>query len=234
MIDDTEEPRPRPGGEARTGPRGVSANFPCDEDSQVHDVTVDEKKSREPVEIHEAQLRVQTVFSVLLFRAAGLVERRDLGQADRGERFECFTSRRSLEIRELVAEIFRQIEGGAPLGDEQRVRERFGSALEAVTHLPRLGEVEEPVGPPRTVRAVERRSLLDGDEHVLEPMPLGAMIVHVSGRHDAESQTPGEASERLVARRISLHGIVLQLHEDAARPEGVHELPNHLLGFGDR
>ena len=66
--------------------------------------------------------------------------------------------RRSLEIRELVAEIFRQIESGAPLGDEQRVRDRFGSALEAVTHLPRLSEVEEPVGPPRAVRAIERRA----------------------------------------------------------------------------
>ena len=234
MTDDTEEPRPRPGGRPERARGGVSTNFPCDLDSQVHDVAVDEKKSREPVEIHEPQLRVQTVLGVFLCRAAGLVERGDLGQADRGERFECFTSCRSLEIRELVAEIFRQIEGGAPLSDEQRVRERFRSALEAVAHLPRLGEVEEPVGPPCPVRAVERRSVLDGDEHVLEPMPLGAMIVHVSGRHDTESQTPGEPSERLVTCRISLHGIVLQLHEDAARPERVHELLSHLLGFGDR
>ena len=186
------------------------------------------------MQIHEPQLRVQTLLGVPFSRAAGFVERGYLGEADRCECLECFTMRRSLEIRELVAEIFRQIESGAPLGDEQRVRDRFGSALEAVTHLPRLSEVEEPVGPPRAVRAIERRAVLDRDEHVLEPMPFRAMIVHVPGRHDAESHTPGEPRERLVTGRISFHGIVLQLHEYAARPECIYQPPGHLFGFGDR
>ena len=84
------------------------------------------------------------------------------------------------------------------------------------------------------MRAIERRTVLDRDEHVLEPMPLRAMAVHVPGRHDTEPHTPGEAGERLVTCRISFYGIVLQLDEHTARPERIHELPGHLLGFGDR
>ena len=94
--------------------------------------------------------------------------------------------------------------------------------------------MEELVGFPGAVCAVERRAVLDRDEHVLEPVALGTVVVDVARRDDAEPEAARESSERLVSGRISSDGIVLQLYEDAPGPERGDEAVRQLLGFGHR
>jgi hypothetical protein len=68
-------------------------------------------------------------------------------------------------------------------------------------HFPRLGKVEEPVRAPGSVCAVERRAVLDGDEHVLEAMPLGTVVVHVARRDDTQTHFGGH----LISKERGVH-----------------------------
>lgn len=225
--------------QTRASPWGVATDLTCHLSRELHDVAVHQEEARQAVKVDEAELRVEPVLGVPLLVAARLVQLADLGQADLGERLQgCFfwgtSALRALEVGELVAQILGQVERGAALGDQEGVRERLGSALEAMAHLPRLGEVEEPVGPPGPVCAVERRAVPDRDETVLEPVPLGAVVVDVARGDDPEPQAAPEAGERLVAGGIPFDGVVLQLHEDVPGAERRDEPLGERLGVGHR
>ncbi len=127
---------PPPRGKPRAGPGGLAAHLAADLGGELHDVPVDQEEARQPVQVDQAELGVQPLLGVPLRGAPRLVQLRDPGEADLGERLQRASPLRALEVGELVAQILGQVERGAPLGDEKRVRERLGAALEAMAHLP--------------------------------------------------------------------------------------------------
>ena len=228
---DRRAPSP-PRRQPRAGSGRVSADFTGHLGREVHDVAVDEEEARQAVQVDEAELGVEPLLRIPFLVASGLVELRDARQTDRGERLERPAALRALEVRELVAQVLGQVERGTPLRDQERVRERLGTALEAMAHLPGLGEVEEPVRPPGAVCAVQRRPAPDRDEHVLEAVALGTVVVDVARGHDAQTQTAGQAGERLVPHAVAFDGIVLELDEDVAGTERAHEPPRERFAVG--
>ncbi len=63
-------------------------------------------------------------------------------------------------------------------------------------------------------------------------MPLGSVVMDISGGNNPEPHTTREASKCLVTGRISLDTVVLQFGKDISRPEGLHELLHQRFRFG--
>ncbi len=167
MIEETEEPRPRPGG-----------HHLC----ELHDVPVNEEEPPEPMVLDQAELLLETALGLrppllgpspehlplpgLGRGRIGIGEPGILrivliqeGASDLGEHLHrvlpvgiLFGA--PLEVGEDVAQILREVESGTPLGDPERAPERVGAGGEAPYHLLGRGEVELGVGAAALVRAV--------------------------------------------------------------------------------
>jgi hypothetical protein len=165
----------------------VSSHVP----GQVHDVAVDQEEAPKAMKVHQLQLRVEALLGVALFGATRFVPLDDLRQADGSEILHGASPRRALEVREFVAQVLGEIEAGAPLGDEHGVREGLGTAPKSMAHFPRLGEVEEAVGSPGPMGAVQGGSTAYGNQDVLKASPVPVVIVDVPRGHHAQTQASG-------------------------------------------
>ena len=131
-----------------------------------------------------------------------------------------------------VAEVAGEVEAAAPR-DAHRVRRRLGVvAREALGLLLGTAQPELGVGTALGVRFVEGRAVADRDQHVLQPVPLARVVVHVAGADDAHAGPLGEPHERLVARAVAVDVVVLQLDEDLLRPEPADEAPQRVRRLG--
>src|SRR5207245_9345321 len=72
---------------------------------------------------------------------------------------------------------------------------------------------------PPAVRAVERSAVAGGDEHIVQPVTLAAVIMHVTRRHDAKSCVMSEVGEGSREREIAPYVVPLQLDEEILPPE---------------
>ena len=81
------------------------------------------------------------------------------------------------------------------------------------------------------MRGVEARAVLDRDEHVLEPVPLLPVVVHIASRDDTETEVLREVGEVAVAPRVAIDEVVLQLEEEVAVAKGPGVAPCRRLGL---
>ena len=119
-----------------------------------------------------------------------------------------------LEVGEPVAEVGREIERPAALGDRARVAERVGPRREAPHHLAGRGEVEAGVGAAQRVRIVDRRPVPDRDQDILETVPVGDVVVDVARGHDRDAEPVGQRTQRPSAREVAVDGVVLEFDEE--------------------
>ena len=69
------------------------------------------------------------------------------------------------------------------------------------------------------MRAVERKTVPDGDEHILQAVPLSPAIVHVTSGYHREAGAIGYAGQVLGQLVIAANRVALQLHEEPLSAE---------------
>jgi len=84
--------------------------------------------------------------------------------------------------------------------------------------------VEEGVGAPNRVSVVQGGPVSDGSQNVLETMSLGPVIVDVSRGYDRNGEPIGQPGQASIPFPISLHAVLLELHEDVPGADGVQQL----------
>src|SRR3990170_1353172 len=127
---------------------------------------------------------------------------------------------RHLVVREDVGQVARKVEATA-FGDANRVVERLRQVGEEALHLRGRLQVELRVGTQMGSSLFEVRPVSDGDEHVVEAMPLADVVVDVIRRDDAEVELVRQGDEALVTRLVLVDKVVLQLDEEALAAEDV-------------
>ena len=65
---------------------------------------------------------------------------------------------------------------------------------------------------------IERRAVLDRDEHVLEPVAVARVVVDVARRDDAQLQVLRQLGQSPVAADIAVDEVVLELEEEVLGP----------------
>ena len=189
---------------------------------QLEHLVVDEEEAGEVVQLDQPQLLDELCLGL---RALG---RRPvaLAEAFAADPFELAERRGALGQRwrgQPVAEVARQVEAATPR-DPHRVRRRLGVvAREALGLLLGAAQPELGVRPALGVGLVEGRAMADRDQHVLQPVPFGRVVVHVTRAGHAHARPLGERDQRLVARAVAVDVVVLQLDEDLLRPEPAGE-----------
>ena len=231
-------------GKPRTGPGRVAPDPERHLPGQVHDVPVDQEEAREAVVLHQAKLFLQALFGFLALSGRPGGVRRCVaprqgppprsygipllheGPAGFGQNLDGGLSvSGSLEVGKLVAQVGGEIEGGRALGDAKRVGDGVGAAPKAVGHLLGRGQVEEGVGAPDRVGVVQGGPVPDGGQDVLEAVSLGTVVVDVSRGHHRNGEPIGQTGQAPVPLPISLHAVLLELHEDVPGAEGIQHLP---------
>ncbi len=201
-MDDTDDPRPRPG--AATGVGRHLAR-------QVEQVVVNEKKARQAVVLHQPQLFGEPrlgVGPVYATRGVALVHPSPAQLRQRARRGRAIGA---FEVGEAVTQVAREIEGPAALGEGLRSGDSIGTVSEQRSGFGRRAQVKFAVGAAHGVRRVERGAVADRDQHILQAVPIAAVVMHVARRHDAEPRARGEVGERAGAGEVAAHVVALQL-----------------------
>ena len=181
--------------------------------------------------VHQPEFLVEALagFGLQLGAPVALVQ---LGETDGGQRLDRSTPVAPVEVRKRVAQVFGQVEGGAPFSDLQGVGEGVRAAPEAMGHFLGRSQIKSCVGTALLVRAVQRRPIPDGHHDVLKSMPLGSVIVDVPCSHHGDSEPIGEPAEAPVPVAVPPLFVVLKLDEKATRAEGSVQAPSQELGNG--
>ena len=194
---------------------------------ELDDVVVDQKEAGQVVLLDQGELLPQP--RLHLFRDAAVSTSSGLAaqvlQVGLGSE-----SLRHRVVGEAVAQVPGQVEGAAVRYTE-RVHYGVGAIFEQRSHLPRRLQIEVGVGPPLAVGLLQRPVVFDGHQGVLEPVPLGDVVVDVVGGYYPHSQVTGQLHEAAVSPGISLDQVTLQLHEDVGCPEPLQVPPQGLLGL---
>ena len=231
-------------GEPSTSPGRVSPHPEGHIPGQVHDVPVDQEEARQAVALHQAELLLQALLGVFApaggagsWRASPCRHRIPLLQVSparlRQDPDGGLPVSGPLEVRELVAQVRGEVEGGAPLGDAQGVGQGVGAATEAVAHLLGRGQVEEGVGAPEGVGVVQGGAASDGHQDILEAVPLTAVVMDVPRGHHRDGQAIRQAGQGPVPGGVPTDAVLLELHKDVSGAEGVPEAPQQSLTTSD-
>ena len=113
----------------------------------------------------------------------------------------------------------------------QGVPDGLGAALEQGRHLGGGLEVEVGVGPPLPVGLLQAPVVADGHQGVLEAVSLGDVVVDVVGGHRGHAHLVRQLVEAPDPLGVPLDQVVLELHEDSARPEPLQVPPQEGLGL---
>ncbi len=79
------------------------------------------------------------------------------------------------------------------------------------------------------VAGVQGRSVLDGDEDVLEAVALPRVVVDVAGGDDADLEVLRQVGEGAVAASVAVDEVVLELDEEVAGAEPAQVAAGGLL-----
>ena len=189
---------------------------------QLEDLVVDEEEAGEVVQLDQAQLlgKLRLGLRALRGRAIALAQPFAADALELAERRGALGQRRR---GQPIAEVAGEVEGAAP-SNAHRVGRRLGVvAREALGLLGGAAQPELGVGTPLRMGLVEGRAVADRDQHVLQPVPLACVVVHVAGADDAHAGPLGQPYERLVARSVAMDVVVLQLDEDLLRAKPADE-----------
>ena len=91
---------------------------------------------------------------------------------------------------------------------------------EALRQLPRRGQDALAVAAPLRLAAVQRSSVADRHEHVLERGPARMVRVRIAGRDRLDAEGLSEIPQRGVSALVAALVRTLELDEEAFRPEG--------------
>ena len=130
--------------------------------------------------------------------------------------------RRHGEIRQVVL-VVRNIDA-APLGDPQRVRQRFRHLAEDLLHFLRGLQIELIAVIAQAIAIVDVLAGADAEQDVVRTMIAVRQVVHVVGRDERHVQLARDRHQPLVDDQLLLDALILHLEEEIARPENVAEL----------
>ena len=219
-IDETLEPRPRPGGSSERGfvaPSRPRARAPRRRPRARARAGRDAGEEAGEAElVDDAQLLLQARLGLLVVGAAARVALVEARRADLGERA---ARGRVLGSGVAVAEVAAEVEGQR-LGEPRGLRDRLGMVGEARRHRLRGAEHVGVVAAPQRLGGVERRVLADRDEHVLQARALGRVRVDVAGRDGRDAEPSRQARQTAVERPVVAGERALQLDAEGVVAEG--------------
>ncbi len=127
------------------------------------------------------------------------------------------------EVRVAVAELLGQVELEARR-ELAGASDRSRIVGEALRHRGRREEHALVISSPLPLAAVQRGSMLDRDERVLQRRPARVVRMHVAGRDRSHAECFGEITECRVPPRVPALVRTLELDEETLRPEGSCQL----------
>ena len=116
----------------------------------------------------------------------------------------------------------------AALGNEQRVPERVGLALEDRRHLSRSLQEELVAVVPQALRVVDRLPCANAQQDVVRLIVVLPQVVHVVGGHQRQIQFPGQRQDAAVHRFLLLEALILHFQEEVLRAENVAQARRRL------
>ncbi len=126
-------------------------------------------------------------------------------------------------VGEDVGQVVGEIEFAAAFGDFDCVRERRGPFVEELGHLFGGAKVELTVRAAELMGVVQGGAVMDGDQHVLQPVAVGKVVMDIPGGDVAQAQLVRQPDQGANALDIAMDFVVLQLDEDriASQPGDV-------------
>ncbi len=118
-----------------------------------------------------------------------------------------------------------------PVGQAHRLGHRLRVVGEQGRHLRGGAQHRAAVAAPLGLRAVEGQAVADRHEGVLHQGALGGVRVGIAGRHARHPGARGQSREVPRQAPVPTRAGVLDLHEDAPRPEVAHQVAHGLLGL---
>jgi hypothetical protein len=59
----------------------------------------------------------------------------------------------------------------------------------------------------------------NGDQRIVEPVPISTVVMHITGRHDMQPHSIGDVTQGLRERPVTAHGVPLEFDKEAIAPE---------------
>src|SRR5881394_6372 len=132
------------------------------------------------------------------------------------------------KLGEGVPQVAGQIEGPTALGDGQTIGDSIRTVFEQRNDFFQSPQVKLAVGTPGSMRAIKRRASTDRDLHIVQPVSLAAVVMHLASCYDAKLQVASNAHESSGESQVPANAIPLQLDEESIfseqRPTAFGEL----------
>src|SRR4029077_3042813 len=120
----------------------------------------------------------------------------------------------AVEVGKAISQIAREIEPPAAFRQRLTISDSIWTVMkQRLYFFPRTQE-ELAVRTPHVVRAVERGTVPDRHQHIVQPVPLALVVVHVARRYDAKSYGIGGVYQRSREGEVAPHVIALQFDEE--------------------
>ena len=185
--------------------------------SQLEHLPVEEEETGEPELLDQGELFVEAGTGGLFVAVESGVAFDERAVADAAQ----LHDRGLLAVGEVgvaVAELLGEVEL-EPAGELERARDRVGIVREPLGRLGRRDENALVVPAPLALAALERGSVADRDEDVLERRPALGMRMRVARRDGGDAERGREVAQRGVPARVAALVRALELDEEPIAPE---------------
>src|SRR2546425_555524 len=180
---------------------------------EVEQIVIDEEEPAEPVALDEPQLLGEPPLRLAAMQGVDRIALFEPRAAQLGERAGGGSALGAVEVGKAISQIPREIELTAPLREDQSIGDSIWTVTKQRFDLFRRAQEELAVAMTHVVRAVERRAVPDSHQHVVQPMPLAPVVVHVARRYDAKSCGIGDVFQRSSEGEVSPDVVPLQLDD---------------------
>src|SRR6266540_2883975 len=216
-MDETDEAPPRQ--QVAAGAPRAASNVGRDLAREIEQVVVDEEKAAELVKLDELQFFREPADGLGMIERAWGIAFLHPRVAQLGQRLRCGRAIGTPEVGEGVAQVARQIEGLAALGNGQSRSDSIQTVMKQRHDFFQWPQVKLAVRISHPVRAVECRAVANRDHDVVQAMKGAGVVVDVTRRYDAKLYVACETMQCRGMRQFSAHPISLDLHEKPVRSE---------------
>ncbi len=186
---------------------------------EVEQIVIDEKEPAEPVVLDQSQFLGEPPLRLVAVQGAGGGALFEPRAAQLGQRLWGGRALGAVEVGKAISQIAREIEPTAALRQRQTVSDSIWTVKkQRLDFIPRTQE-ELAVRMTHVVRAVERGAVPDRHQHIVQPVPLSLVVMHVASCHDTKVHIIRESFQRPGEGEISPDVVPLQLDDEVLLPE---------------
>ena len=207
-------PTPPAGQKIPHGATRAATNVGGDFAREVEEIVIDEKKAAELMVLDELQLFREPAQRWRMVERARRVALLHAGVAQLGQRLRSGRATRAAKVGKGVAEVARQVEGLAALGDSQCHGDSIRTVIEQRNDFVQWPQAKFAVRISHPMRAIERGAMPDGNHHILQPVQLACVVEHVARRHDGKLHLARDFQQRARHGEISADTVALDFDEE--------------------